>query len=84
MEKRERPNAETYQNIEELASGVQECRLAGVRSCGGGAHNKSSSTSASPGMVRLQHPQAPRRCHNQVRQPQLGRRPGVTQLRRQC
>ena len=30
MEKRERPNAETYQNIEELASGVQECPGAGL------------------------------------------------------
>jgi len=45
MEIRERPNAQTYQNFEELASGLQECKLAGLRSCGGRAHNKSSSTS---------------------------------------
>ena len=44
MEKRESHNAETYLNIEALASGVQECRLAGVRSCGGGPYNKSTPT----------------------------------------
>ena len=45
MEKRESHNAETYLNIEALASGVQECRLAGVRSCGGGPYNQSAPTS---------------------------------------
>ena len=61
MEKRESHNAETYLNIEALASGVQECRLAGVRSCGGGPYNQSAPTSLypSPGVVWVQYPQAP-------------------------